>query len=85
MELVGVGVPSGPGAVEEMVRTCAAEFRRQGWDRPRILAIFRSPHYASVHGAWRLLGEARCAALVDEALEPFLPPPVATGAAPKEA
>ena len=77
MELVGVEVEAGPDAVEEMVRTYAVEYRRLGFDRARILATFRNPWYAPAHGAWRLLGEARCGALVDEALEPFAPPPAA--------
>ena len=74
MELVGVELPAGPDAVEEMVRTYAVEYRRLGWDRARILATFRSPWYAPAFGAWRQLGEARTAALVDEALEPFAAP-----------
>ena len=77
MELVGVEIPAGPEAVEEMVRTYAVEFRRLGWDRARTLAMFRSPHYAPAHGAWKALGEGRTAELVDEALEPFAPPPAA--------
>ena len=77
MELVGVEVPAGPDAVEEMVRTYAVEYRRLGWDRARILAAFRSPFYAPAFGAWRLLGEERTGALVDEALEPFAPPAAA--------
>ena len=71
MELVGVAVPSGPGAVEEMVRTYGSEFARLGWGRERILAAFRFPWYASAHGAWRTLGEARVQALVDESIEGF--------------
>ncbi len=71
MELVGVSVPAGPEAVEEMVRGFAWEYRRLGWARARILATFRMPWYAAAHGAWRALGEARVAALVDEALEGF--------------
>jgi len=79
MELVGVEVPADAGAVEEMVRTYAVEYRRLGWERARILATLRSPWYAPAHGAWLQLGEKRCGELVDEALEPFAPPPAAGG------
>ena len=74
MELVGVELPAGVGEVEEMVRSFALEFRRLGFERARILATFRMPWYAAAHGAWRSLGEARVAELVDEELEPFAVP-----------
>jgi hypothetical protein len=74
MELAGVVLPAPQGAVEQMVLVYAEEYRRLGWDRGRILAAFRMPLYASAHGAWRLLGEERVAALVDEAIEPWSPP-----------
>jgi hypothetical protein len=77
MEIVGVEVPAGPGAVEEMVLTYALEYRRLGWDRDRILATFRCPWYAPAYGAWLRLGEARTRALVEEALEPFASRPAA--------
>jgi hypothetical protein len=75
LELRGVAVPAGGEAHEEMVRAFALEYRRLGWGRDRILATCRSPFYASVHGAWRLLGEGRVRVLVDEALAPFAPGP----------
>lgn len=74
MELVGVELPAGVEAVEEMVRAYAVEYRRLGFERARILATFRMPWYAAAHGAWKSLGEARVAELVDEALEPFRRP-----------
>ena len=74
MELAGAVLPAPPGTNERMVRVYAEEYARLGWPRARILATFRSPFYASMHGAWRLLGEARIRELVDEALEPWTPP-----------
>jgi hypothetical protein len=74
MELVGVEVPADAAAVETMVTVYAEEYGRLRWDRDRILAAFRMPRYASAHGAWRVLGEARTAELVEEALERFTPP-----------
>ena len=56
------------------MRSFALEFRRLGFERARILATFRMPWYAAAHGAWRSLGEARVAELVDEELEPFAVP-----------
>ncbi len=81
MEVVGVRVPAAPGACEEMVRTFAEEYARLGWPTVRILATFRSPWYAAMHGAWLALGEERVRALVAEALGPRTPPsPGACGA-----
>ncbi len=74
MALVGVEVPAEAGAVELMVTVYAEEYARLRWGRDRILAAFRTERYASAHGAWLRLGEARVVELVEEALERFTPP-----------
>ena len=64
--LVGVAVPADPEAMREMAWVFAEEFARMGYDAARILAVFRSPFYAGAHHAWRTLGEAEVAAIVEE-------------------
>jgi len=64
--LVGVAVPADAEAMRSMAWVFAEEFARMGYDGPRILGLFRSPFYAGAHGAWRALGEAEVAAIVDE-------------------
>jgi hypothetical protein len=64
--LVGVAVPADAEAMRSMAWVFAEEFARMGYDGPRILAVFRSPFYTGAHRAWRALGEAEVAAIVDE-------------------
>jgi hypothetical protein len=51
----------------------AEEFARAGFDRRRILALFRSPFYAGSHAALVALGETEVAAIVDECVTVFGP------------
>jgi hypothetical protein len=67
-ELRGVALPAGPGAVGAMAEAFADEFAQMGFDRARILALFRSPFYAGAHAALALLGEQEVARIVDESL-----------------
>ena len=64
--LVGVGLPAPVEATREMAWVFAEEFARLGYDARRILSLFRTPFYAGAHGAWRALGEAEIAAIVDQ-------------------
>jgi hypothetical protein len=64
--LVGVAVPADPEAMREMAWVFAEELARMGYDAARILAVFRAPFYAGAHRAWRALGEAEVAAIVEE-------------------
>ena len=66
MMLVGVGLPSGPGAQREMAWAFAEEFARLGYGETQILALFRRPFYAGAFGAWRELGEEEVRAIVRE-------------------
>jgi hypothetical protein len=67
-ELVGVELPGDESVTREMAAAFADEFARLGYTRAQILALYRQPHYAGAHQAWRLLGEEVVARLVDEAL-----------------
>jgi hypothetical protein len=70
-ELVGVLLPAGAETTREMAAVFAEEFARLGHDRERILALFRNPFYAGAHGAYRALGAAAIAAIVDECVAAF--------------
>jgi hypothetical protein len=67
-ELVGVELPGDETVTREMAAAFADEFAQLGFDRSRILALYREPHYAGAHKAWQLLGEADIARIVDESV-----------------
>jgi hypothetical protein len=67
--LVGVVLPAGREAMQEMAWVFAEEFARIGFDRGRILSLFRTPFYAGAHGALRALGEAEVGAIVEECVK----------------
>ncbi len=66
MMLVGVQLPAGPEAASEMAWVFAEEFARSGFAAPEIANLFRSPHYAGAHEAWRQLGDSVIRSIVDE-------------------
>jgi hypothetical protein len=66
MELIGIGVPAGPQAMEDMAYVFAEEFAALGFDEARLLRIFRTPSYAAPHRAYRALGEPAIHAIVTE-------------------
>jgi hypothetical protein len=65
-ELVGVALPAGEGAAEDMAYTYAEEFARMGLDAAAILDLFRNPFYGGAHQAYRALGDAAARAIVGE-------------------
>jgi hypothetical protein len=67
-ELLGVELPGDATVTREMAGAFADEFAQLGYSRAQILALYRQPHYAGAHRAWRLLGEDEIARLVDESL-----------------
>ena len=67
-ELIGVELPGDEAATREMAAALADEFAQLGFDRSRILALYREPHYAGAHRAWQLLGEDAIARIIDESL-----------------
>ncbi len=66
--LVGVVLPADAEAVRDMAYAFAEEFVRMGYDRQRLLAVFKNPFYAAAHGAYRALGEEAIGAIMDECL-----------------
>ena len=64
--LIGVAVAADAESMRDMAWVFAEEFARLGYDARRILGLFRSPFYAGAHRAWRALGEAETAAIVDQ-------------------
>ncbi len=66
--LVGVELESEADTIEEMAYVFAEEFARIGFDKEKILRLFRQPFYAGAHRAWLELGAARITEIVDESL-----------------
>jgi hypothetical protein len=67
-ELIGVVLPAEPETIQDMAYAFAEEFARLGYDRGAILWMFQNPFYGGAHGAYRTLGGAAVAAIVDECL-----------------
>lgn len=66
LELVGVPVPVDEATFDEMAGCFVEEYVRDGWTDERLLALFRSPHYAGLHVIWRRRGEPWVRALMAE-------------------
>lgn len=66
--LVGVVLPANPEAERDMAYVFAEEFARMGYDRERLLALFKTPFYAGAYGAYRALGEEAIRSIIDECL-----------------
>ncbi len=69
--LVGVSLPGDEATVREMAAAFADEFAQMGFDRERLLKLFRDPFYAGAHAARRLLGDAEVARIVIESLRVY--------------
>ena len=75
LELVGMVVPVPPGydSMAEMGRCFVEEFALMGWDRRRILRLFKSPVYAGAHAIYRARGEEFVDSLITQVLGPANP------------
>ena len=69
--LVGVSLPGNEAATREMAYAFAEEFAALGFDEERVMDVFRRPHYAGAHRAFRLLGEEEIRRIVRDAQEVF--------------
>jgi hypothetical protein len=69
--LQGVEVPAEEGDVLAMATGFAEEFAAQGWDEPRLVAMFKASFYLGPHLAYRQLGEARIREICAEAVRPW--------------
>ena len=66
--LVGVVLPGDREAMIEMAYVFAEEFARQGYDKTKLLWLFKNPFYAGAHGAYKALGEETIRTIIDECL-----------------
>jgi hypothetical protein len=66
MEVVGVVSPASAEEVEHVARCIIEEFAWLGFDRERLLALFRDPHYVGAHMITKQMGEPWVVSLVDE-------------------
>jgi hypothetical protein len=66
--LVGVVLPADPEATRDMAYVFAEEFARMGYDRDRLLWLFKNPFYGGAHGAYQALGETEILSIIDECL-----------------
>ena len=66
--LVGVMLPADAEATRDMAYVFAEEFARLGYDRSRLLGLFKTPFYGGAHGAYRQLGETEILLIIDECL-----------------
>lgn len=66
--LVGVMLPAEAETMIDMAYVFAEEFARLGYDRKRILWLFKNPFYGGAHGAYQALGEETIRAIIDECL-----------------
>jgi hypothetical protein len=67
--LVGVLLPGDEESTREMAYAFAEEFASLGKSRDEILWLFANPFYAGAHQAYRVLGKAAVAAIVDECVQ----------------
>jgi hypothetical protein len=68
MELVGVVLPADLEATREMAYVFAEEFARMGYDRNRLVSVFKNPFYGGAYGAYQALGEPATLAIIDECI-----------------
>jgi hypothetical protein len=68
MELRGVMLPADSEASREMAYVFAEEFARLGYDRERLLGLFKNSFYAGAYGAYQELGEKEILFIIDECL-----------------
>ncbi len=69
MELVRVSVPEGD--TEVMAECFVEEFVWLGYDRERLLGLFRDPFYAGAHSIYRARGEAYVQSLIERVRKRF--------------
>lgn len=66
--LVGVELPAAADTTEGMAYVFAEEFARIGFDKERILTLFKKPFYAGSYRAYQELGELEIKRIVEECL-----------------
>jgi hypothetical protein len=66
LELIGVVLPADVESTRDMAYVFAEEFARMGYDRSRLISLFKNPFYGGAYGAYRALGEPAIGAIIDE-------------------
>lgn len=66
--LVGVEIPGTAESTRDMAYVFAEEFARMGFEKRRLMSVFRTPFYAGAHRAYLELGETEIERIVDECL-----------------
>ncbi|MFQ5682215.1 MAG: hypothetical protein ACE5HC_02985 [Candidatus Binatia bacterium] len=66
--LVGVALPADAEVICEMAYVFAEEFIRMGYDRERVLQVFKNPFYTGPHNAYRDLGEEKVQSIIEECI-----------------
>jgi hypothetical protein len=64
--LVGVVLPADAEATRDMAYVFAEEFARMGYDRDRLLGLFKNSFYGGAYGAYHSLGEREICSIIDE-------------------
>jgi hypothetical protein len=64
--LVGVELPADADTTEDMAYVFAEEFARLGFNKKRLMSLFKSPFYAGAHRAYIELGEEVIEKIIDE-------------------
>ncbi len=66
--LVGVELPGTEESTRDMAYVFAEEFARLGFEKRRLMSLFKTPFYAGAHRAYLELGEAEIEKIADECL-----------------
>jgi len=81
LELVAVGpFATEEDCLEDMARTFIDEYARLGWNRERLLALFRDPFYQGPHAIYQVKGEAFVQQLITNRVPAYRPPAPLDGA-----
>ena len=64
--LVGVEFPGTAESTRDMAYVFAEEFARMGFEKRRLMSVFKTPFYAGAHRAYLELGGAEVEKIVDE-------------------
>ena len=62
-------LPAGAETSRDMAYVFAEEFARLGYDRARLLWLFKNPFYAGAYSAYQALGEKETLSIIDECLK----------------
>ena len=66
MDLHGVIIETDTDRNSEMAACFIEEYMRMGYDRDRVLSLFRMPQYVGAHMAYQALGDRVLTEMIDE-------------------